>query len=84
MRMASHVCRPSRDWHNYFSYKADAQSERSESLLPADSVEKQRAAGAEISVSNWTRVSFLSGFARLLWCGKDLRQFAEVLGGCCE
>mgnify|MGYP001825084371 CR=1 FL=1 len=24
---------------------------------------------------------FLSGFARLLRCGKDLGQFAEVLGG---
>jgi len=49
---------------------------RSESQVSADSVEKQRAAGAEIAVSNWTRVPFLSGFARLLRCGKDLRQFA--------
>lgn len=53
----------------------------SESPVPADSVEKQRVADAESSVSNGTRVPFLSGFPGLLRCRKDLRQFAEVLGG---
>ena len=46
-----------------------------------DSVEKQRVAGAESRGLNEARVPFLSGFARLLRCRKDLRQFAEVLGG---
>lgn len=57
---------------------------RSEHLLPADSVEKQRIAGAESAELNTTRTPFLSGFARLLWCGKDIGQLAEVLGGCGE
>ena len=54
---------------------------RSESPLPADSVEKQRVAGAESGVSNGARAPFCSGFARLLRCRKDLGQFTEVLGG---
>ena len=49
--------------------------------LSADSVEKQRVAGAESGALNGARVPFLSGFSRLLRCGKELRQFAEVLGG---
>ena len=52
--------------------------------LSADSVEKQRVAGAESSALNAARAPFLSGFARLLRCRKDLGQFAEVLGGCGE
>jgi len=56
----------------------------SQGRFVADFLEKQRSAGAEIAVSNWTRAPFLSGFGRLLRCGKDLRQFAEVLGGCGE
>ena len=49
--------------------------------LRADSVEKQRAAGAESGGQNGARVPLWSGFSRLLRCGKDLSQFAEVLGG---
>ena len=41
-------------------------------LLPAHSVEKHHVAGAEISVLNRARAPFLSGFARLLRCRKDL------------
>jgi len=52
-----------------------------QSLLSADSVEKPRVAGAESGVLNRRRAPFLSGFARLLRCRKDLCQFAEVLGG---
>ena len=55
-----------------------------EDRIIADSVEKQRVAGAESDAPNRTRAPFLSGFARLLRCGKDLCQFAEVLSGCCE
>jgi len=51
-------------------------------MLPADSVEKLTVASAEIAVPNPARAPFLSGFARLLRCRKDLGQFAEVLGGC--
>ena len=47
----------------------------------ADSVEKQRVAGAESRGPNGARAPFLSGFARLLRCGKDFGQFPEVLGG---
>ena len=54
---------------------------RSELPLSADSVEKQRVAGAESGAANGARVPFFSGSLRLLRCGKDLRQFAEVLGG---
>ncbi|WP_212580143.1 hypothetical protein, partial [Roseovarius gaetbuli] len=43
----------------------------------ADSVEKQRVAVAESVVLNRARAPFLSGFARLLRCRKDLGQFAE-------
>jgi len=54
---------------------------RSEGPVSADSVEKQRAASAEIGVLICARVPFLSGFSRLLRCRKDLGQFSEVLGG---
>ncbi|WP_217807698.1 hypothetical protein, partial [Roseovarius litorisediminis] len=53
----------------------------SEDLLSADSVEKLTFASVEIAVPNAAQAPFLSGFARLLRCGKDLGQFAEVLGG---
>jgi len=53
-----------------------------EGRLSADSVEKLTFASAEIAVPNPARAPFLSGFARLLRCRKDLGQFAEVLGGC--
>ena len=43
-----------------------------QSPLPADSVEKQRVAGAESKGLNGARAPFLSGFARLLRCRKDL------------
>ena len=49
--------------------------------LGADSVEKQRVAGAESNASNGVRAPFWSGFSRLLRCRKDLRQFPEILGG---
>ena len=52
--------------------------------LWADSVEKQRVADAESAVLNIARAPFLSGFARLLRCRKDLGQFPEVLGRCGE
>jgi hypothetical protein len=55
-----------------------------ERRLGADSVEKQTFASAEIAVPNRARAPFLSGFSRLLRCGKDLGQFPEVLGGGCE
>lgn len=48
---------------------------------PPDSVEKHTFAGAEFRRLSWARAPFLSGFSRLLRCGKDLGQFAEVLGG---
>lgn len=54
---------------------------RSESPVSADSVEKQRVAGAESTVLDRARAPFSSGFARLLRCRKDLGQFAEVLSG---
>ena len=47
----------------------------------ADSVEKLKFASAEIADPNRARAPFLSGFARLLRCRKDLGQFPEVLGG---
>ena len=43
-----------------------------ESRLSTDFVEKQRVAGAESVVPNGVRAPFLSGFARLLRCRKDL------------
>jgi hypothetical protein len=55
-----------------------------EGLERADSVEKQRVAGAESSDLSSAGAPFLSGLARLLRCRKDLGQFAEVLGGCGE
>ena len=54
------------------------RSERPES---ADSVEKLKFASAEIADPNRACAPFLSGFAHLLRCGKDLGQFPEVLGG---
>ncbi len=54
---------------------------RSECPLSADSVEKLKFASAEIADPNRARAPFLSGFARLLRCRKDLGQFPEVLGG---
>ena len=56
----------------------------SEGPLPADSVEKQRVAGAENGPSFRARAPFWSDALRFLRCGKDLGQFAEVLGGCGE
>ena len=53
----------------------------SELPLSADSVEKQRVACAESCALKSARASFLSGFARLLRCRKNLSQFAEVVGG---
>jgi hypothetical protein len=44
-------------------------------------MEKQHVASAESSLLNMTRAPFLSGSLRFLRCGKDLGQFAEVLGG---
>ena len=44
----------------------------SELPLSADSVEKHRVSGAEIIALNGARAPFLSGFARLLRCRKDL------------
>ncbi len=52
-----------------------------ECLLWVDFVEKQRVAGAESGALNGAQAPFWSGFLCLLRCGKDLRQFAEVLGG---
>ena len=46
----------------------------------ADSVEKQRVAGAESGALNEARAPFWSSFSPMLRCRKDLRQFAEVLG----
>ena len=54
---------------------------RSEGLLAAHSVEKHLFAGAEFRHLIWARAPFLSGFSRLLRCGEDLGQFAEVLRG---
>jgi hypothetical protein len=62
----------------------DFDRRRSESRLPTDSVEKLTFASAEMAVPNAARAPFLSGFARLLRCGKDLGRFPEVLGGCGE
>lgn len=53
----------------------------SESPEPADSVEKQRIAGAASSALMSARAPFPSGFAHLLRSREDLCQFAEVLGG---
>ncbi|WP_212580107.1 hypothetical protein, partial [Roseovarius gaetbuli] len=57
--------------------KVDVGALRSERQFRADSVEKQRVAVAESVVLNRARAPFLSGFARLLRCRKDLGQFAE-------
>jgi hypothetical protein len=51
---------------------ADLDGDRSESPVSADSVEKQRVAGAESGDLYGARAPFLSGFARLLRCRKDL------------
>jgi hypothetical protein len=45
---------------------------RSESPISANSVEKQRVAGAESNVSKEAQAPFLLGFAHLLRCRKDL------------
>lgn len=45
---------------------------RSEGLFSADSVEKHCAASAESIALNTVQALFLSGFARLLLCRKDL------------
>jgi hypothetical protein len=47
-------------------------------------VEKHLFASAEMTAQNPAQAPSLSGFARLLRCGKDLRQFPEVLGCGCE
>ena len=47
----------------------------------ANSVEKLTFASAEMAVPKAAQAPFLSGFARLLRCGKDLGQFPEVLSG---
>jgi len=57
---------------------------RSKLPLYADSVEKQRAVRAESGALNAAQVPSFSDFVHLLWCGKDLGWFAEVLGGRCE
>ena len=61
--------------------EADVGEEAVERQQWADSVEKQHIAGAESSAFWMARAPFWSGFSRLLRCGKDLGQFAEVLGG---
>jgi len=53
----------------------------SERLLAADSVEKRLFASAEYWGSWLAQMPFLSGFSRLLRCGKYLGQLPEVLGG---
>ena len=47
-------------------------------------MEKQHVAYAERRALHSARAPFLSGFAQLLRCRKDLGEFAEVLGGCSE
>ena len=51
---------------------ADLGIDRSERRQRADSVEKQRVASAESRRRMTTRAPFLSGFAHLLRCRKDL------------
>lgn len=41
-------------------------------------------ASTEFRRLSWAGAAFLSGVSRLLRCGKDLGQLAEVTGGCCE
>ena len=52
--------------------------------FPPHSVEKHPFAIAPSVWLNSARAPFLSGFPRLLRCRNDLRQFADVLGGCDE
>lgn len=59
------------------SARKHARSER----LRADSVEKHPFAIAETLRTRDARNPLLSGFSRLLRCGKDLCQFPKVLGG---
>jgi len=54
---------------------------RSEFTFSADSVEKRLFASAEYWGSWLAQMPFLSGFSRLLRCGKYLGQLPEVLGG---
>ena len=63
------------------THQPNAPMPRSGLVLSAYSVEKLTFASAEIAVPNATQAPFLSGFARLLRCRKDLGQFPEVLGG---
>ena len=56
------------------------QRRETEGRLRADSVEKRPVAVAESDDLNGARAPFLSGFAHLLRCRKDLGWFAEVLG----
>ena len=80
----TNICgRLSAPWHRtlLIGRIADFGAWCGEGQLPADSVEKQRVAFAESCALKSARASFLSGFARLLRCRKNLSQFAEVLGG---
>ena len=61
--------------------KTAVRAWRSERPKRADSVEKDPLAIAERCSLNTARAPFFSGVSRLLRCGKDLGQFAEVLGG---
>ena len=61
--------------------RSDQMLQSHRSQLRADSVEKQRVAGAESGTLNEVRAPFWSGFSRLLRCRKGLCQFAEVLSG---
>jgi len=58
--------------------------ERSEGLQSANFAEKHHVARAANQSLIAAQVPFLSSFARLLRCRKDLGQLAEVLGGCSE
>ncbi|WP_206019325.1 hypothetical protein, partial [Roseovarius spongiae] len=51
--------------------------QRSERQLISDSVEKHRVADAENLVVKGARAPFLSGFAHLLRCRKNLGQFPK-------
>jgi hypothetical protein len=52
----------------------------SEGQLAAHSVDKQLFSGVESVALDAARAPFLSRFARVLRCRKDLCQFVEVLG----
>ena len=61
-----------RSSHQAFQVASCDPRSRSECRLRADSVEKQCVARAESGTPNGSRAPFLSGFARLLRCRKDL------------